>query len=67
MGQHDTDTACAPALNPLISRVLPHDTVGQQMAIADDFHPFCILTFKHYANPARFNPQACLATTGPMG
>lgn len=67
MGQHDTDTACAPALNPLICRVLPYDTVGQLMAITDDFAHFCILTFNHCANPARFNPQACLSVSGLMG
>jgi hypothetical protein len=67
MGQQDTDTACAPRPNPLTCRVLLHDTMGQQLAITDDFEDFCILTFNNYTNPTRFNPQACLSNSGLMG
>ena len=67
MGQHDIDTACALALNPLTCRDSLHKPMGQQSAISDNLQDFCILTFKPCANPTRFNTQACLSAIGLMG
>jgi hypothetical protein len=67
MGQHDTDTGCAPRPNPLTCRVLLHETMGQQLANTEDFNDFCILTFNRYTNTTRFNTQACLFNSGLMG
>ena len=67
MGQHDTDTECAPRPNPLICRGLLHDAMGQQPANTDDFNDFRILTFNRYTNPTSFNIQACLSKSGLMG
>ena len=46
MGQHDIDTACALALNPLTCRDSLHKPMGQQPAISDNLEDFFISTFK---------------------
>ena len=67
MGQQDTDTECALRHNPLICPDLPHDAMGQQLAITDGFNDFCILIFNSHTDTTRFNSQACLDPVDLMG